>query len=161
MDLNILDIDANLVRRFWSHVDCSSECWLWKSAKLPKGYGLFTVNNGKRWQNVLAHRISWLIHNSSIPNELLVCHKCDNPSCVNPSHLFLGTCKDNLQDQVSKGRSRYGERHHNVKLTEKDVAEIMSLREKGLTHKEIASKFGVSRNNVTNILNGRRWSKAI
>jgi len=91
-----------LVERFWDHVDIKSqeECWEWKSSLDGKKYGQFAINQ-KQYRS---HRISWELTCGKIPNGLCVLHKCDNSKCVNPSHLFLGTQKDNIQDMARKGR---------------------------------------------------------
>lgn len=78
-------------------------CWEWGAGKYKRGYGLFVLKR----KNRPAHRISWIIHKGQIPNGLFVCHKCDNPGCVNPSHLFLGTQTDNMKDMHSKKRHRW------------------------------------------------------
>lgn len=94
-----------LRERFWNNVDLpfnatDEDCWLWKAAKDSCGYGRMSVNN----TNSTMHRLSFELHKGSIPSGMLVCHTCDTPSCVNPSHLFLGTEKDNMRDMKSKGR---------------------------------------------------------
>lgn len=89
--------------RFWEKVDKSGECWIWLAAKLPKGYGLFKL--GGRY--VYAHRYSWQLANGALAGERDVCHQCDNPNCVRPSHLFVGSRSDNMQDSVRKGRGRW------------------------------------------------------
>lgn len=81
-------------------------CWLWERAVLPAGYGLFGMRGRKGRRMFLAHRVSWELHNGPIPEGLVVCHKCDVPSCVNPDHLFIGTASDNQKDCFRKGRSQ-------------------------------------------------------
>lgn len=100
-----------LEQRFWEKVNRTnnpSECWNWVASKLKHGYGKISVSRSV-WK--LSHRISWEIAFGEIPDGLFVCHKCDNPSCVNPNHLFVGTAKQNTQDMISKGRIATGERH--------------------------------------------------
>jgi len=89
--------------RFWAKVDKTDSCWVWTGATLRRGYGQIRIPVKKAKQ---AHRLSWEIHNGPIPDGMLVCHKCDNPPCVNPAHLFLGTQSDNNKDCVRKGRHR-------------------------------------------------------
>lgn len=88
--------------RFWSHVDKSGECWIWTASRVPWGYGK-TVRNR---EETYAHRYSWEMAYGPIPDGMLVMHSCDNPPCVNPSHLLLGTPKDNMDDMRAKGRWR-------------------------------------------------------
>ena len=99
--------DAALLRRFWAKVDKSGDCWSWTGAKINWGYGQFRV--GK--DHMLAHRCSYEhATGETIPDGMMVCHRCDVPACVNPAHLFLGTAKDNMQDMLTKGRNAWASR---------------------------------------------------
>lgn len=92
-----------LADRFWAKVQKAGpdDCWPWLASRMPKGYGKLGIASTTP---KLAHRVSWELHYGPIPEGLFVCHRCDNPPCVNPAHLFLGTCTDNLRDMVAKGR---------------------------------------------------------
>lgn len=88
--------------KFWHKVEKTAKCWIWTGYKNKKGYGTFYKITEK--QTVRAHRFSYELHKGKFNKKLLICHKCDNPSCVNPEHLFLGTAKDNTNDCIKKGR---------------------------------------------------------
>jgi hypothetical protein len=123
------------------------------------GYGRMRLNGRKMF---LAHRISWVIHYGDIPDGLCVCHHCDNTSCVNPEHLFLGTLEDNNHDMFNKGRGfkfpEYkGEEHGRAKLTEEQVIEIKNAPHvRGMIPK-LARKFSVALTTVRHIVNGDNW----
>lgn len=105
-----LPVDAILKNEptFWKKVDIRSgdACWEWKSAKNSTGYGLHGIKIDGKGRCFLAHRVAWVLRNGQIPAGMCVCHRCDNPSCVNPAHLFLGTNLDNVRDMDSKGRRK-------------------------------------------------------
>lgn len=150
------------IQRFWSKVDVLSkeQCWNWKCGTLSSGYGQFWLNG----INVLSHRASWVICKGKIPDNLYVLHKCDNPSCVNPDHLFLGNHQDNMDDEKRKGRTAGGTRRGhtytqgvlsgNSKLSEDDVAKIYWSEENQYI---LAKKYGVSQSLVSMIKNRHRW----
>lgn len=101
-DLESRWIDPLDVARFWIKVDQTNFCWLWKSSVNKHGYGTFQYKNES-----LAHRLSWIIVYGPIPDDKQVLHRCDNPKCVNPNHLFIGTHQDNMRDKMHKGRGRH------------------------------------------------------
>jgi hypothetical protein len=92
------------IDRFYSKVEKTSSCWNWTHSKNKFGHGMFSFQG----KTIGAHRFSFDLHKGSLPHNLFVCHSCDNPSCVNPSHLWLGTAKDNAQDMIKKGRHNNG-----------------------------------------------------
>lgn len=142
------------VSRFFRRIQITPGCWLWKGGTDRAGYGAY------KWagKKMGAHRASYYIHFETIADGLMVCHRCDNPLCVNPDHLFLGTNQDNMQDMVSKGRGKqiYGFSGQ-AKLTDADVAEIRSLN---LRHVDIAARLGISPTYVSHIRAGRCRTKS-
>lgn len=147
-----------LAERFWSNVDQSADgCWEWQGQRASNRYGIFNFGN-KHHQ---AHRLAFELHNGIAPGDLFVCHRCDNPPCVRPGHLFLGTQKDNLADMVRKGRGSKvrarGEAVGQAVLTERDVREIRRRAASGEQHTSIARDFGVTKNNIGHIVRRRTW----
>lgn len=142
--------------RFWSFVNKTGEddCWTWKGAKLTNGYGAFSVGI----KRISAHRFSWKLHFGDIPKNMVVCHKCDNPPCVNPKHLFLGTDAENQRDKKLKGRAARGESNSKAKLRESDVREIRELISQGLSARQIAKRYGVLHAAILDIKSGKNWS---
>lgn len=148
---------ATIKQLFWSKVQKTPDCWLWTGSKTRGGYGLLVhcVNNKKTpWR---AHRLSFVLHNETIPPETLVLHKCDNPACVRPSHLFLGSHNDNVMDKVRKNRQSRGEGNKSAKLTAAQVYTIRYMRKWGFTYKEIAVSYGVSISPIRDICKGYAW----
>lgn len=157
--------------RFWSRVKkgAPEECWPWIGHIGRDGYGVFYVAkiNGIAVL-VIAHRYSMELHlgrklikpSKQLIGRELVLHKCDNPACVNPSHLFLGTQADNIRDRDRKQRQSKGEHRYNHKLTENDVRKIRKLRSKGKTLAEIAGMFGLNNSTVDSIAK-REWWKHV
>ncbi len=137
---------------FWAKVEKTESCWFWKAAKNSWGYGAFTILPQRRM--IGAHRLSYEMHFGIIPGDLQVCHKCDNPACVNPDHLFLGTVLDNRRDCVSKGRQAYGEKNGRAKLTVQQVREIRASSE---SLRSIAKRYGVSQALISAIRSRKLW----
>lgn len=140
--------------RFWRCVDKGAgvgNCWLWTKGKDKDGYGKFSHGPSGRRRHIHAHRFSWEFHFGPIPPELLVCHKCDTPSCVNPACLFLGTCKENLIDAATKGRM-------SSRFSADQVRDIRRLYATGDTSiSRIADANGVSFSAIQNITSNRTW----
>lgn len=147
------------VRRFWDRVDRNEGegCWEWQGARYPSHYGRVSVHLGSSRATVMAHRFSWEIHNGPIPEGLVVCHRCDNPPCVNPAHLFVGDVQANHDDMIAKGRMPRGSERAHSKLTEDDVREIRARLADGATHLHIARAFGVHRSTIYDIAVGKKW----
>lgn len=142
---------------FWRFVEKTPSCWLWTGLLNNRGYGDLM----NRHKHYYAHRLSYEIAFGPIPDDMCVCHRCDNPRCVNPAHLFLGSNSANIADKVAKRRQRgphLGEQHHNAKLT---VPQVMAIRDRrattGDTYAAIAADYGVSEATVIYIVQGKRW----
>jgi hypothetical protein len=152
-----LSADAGFADRFWSKVNMLGDCWLWLAHTKPQGYGQFTLRKGKF---VGAHTVSWsLTYSQPIPAGFVICHTCDNPPCVNPAHLFLGTQSDNAYDSVIKGRANRarGTAHPSARLTEADVRYIRAAPiYRGLI-RDLAADFRVSTTTIRNIRSGNHW----
>lgn len=152
-----MNITLELIERFhekWM-LNEESGCWEWQAATMGRGYGFIKIPGTRKQIN--AHRLSYLIHYSSIPDDKIVCHSCDNPKCVKPSHLFLGTQSENLTDMKSKGRHLNGEKNTESKLTEGMVRQIHNLAKQGVSQSKIGRSYGVGQGTVWKILHGQRW----
>lgn len=169
--------------QFWAKVDKSAgpdACWIWTASKARGGYGTFGIKR----RLIGAHRIAWILANGQIPHDgsyhgICVCHKCDNPPCCNPSHLFLGTNADNARDKTLKGRGNYprgdksgsrkhpqsrprGESHTCSKITDAQVLEIRALYAAGgITKAALAKKFGMGPDNIRAIVQLKTWKHVI
>jgi hypothetical protein len=139
-----------------------SDCIEWKGRKNKQGYGIIKIKG----IDFGVHRLSWTLHNGRSPRKLLVCHHCDNPSCINPEHLFVGTYKDNSQDMVSKNRQhrwngqRRGIKNPFARLNPNKVEKIRELLSQKLSHRKIGKLFGIGHRTVTDIALKRTWSYA-
>jgi len=172
-------MDSKLIERFWKYVDKSGgdeACWTWlayRESKKGHEYGRLSRSEGQ--SPYYAHRLSYEIAHGSIPNGLEVCHQCDNPGCVNPMHLFLGTHEDNMDDASQKGRVRgkvmYGEENPSSVLTWEKVRAIRSAYKTkkgkytrgfdgGVTLKSLARQHGVSFQTIQNIVKNEIWKES-
>jgi len=174
------------LQRFWSKVERTSGCWLWTGRKSADGYGEFT-SKGKV---VRAHRFVYELTKEAIPPGHLVCHHCDNPSCIRPEHLFLGLPRDNSLDMKLKGRAargdRNGSRHffrspewrqrfsenqkkvavkgelvNTAKLTKESVRQIRAAHDRGESKRALASAFGVHRSQVSRVMLRQAWRHVV
>lgn len=176
---------STLINRFWNKVIKQNGCWKWTAMENDFGYGI--INSGGRGGRPLrAHRVSWEIHNGNIPKGKHILHKCDNPTCTNPEHLFLGTNYDNVQDMVKKGRTcrgqkhvekmravaargnkngarthpemvPKGETHFGAIMTNGGVIKMRQMRRAGHRVKDIALFFGISNQQTSFICNRKAW----
>lgn len=133
--------------RFMAYVNITDVCWFWTGSKNKRGYGQICFA-GKTKDS--AHRVSYKIFNGPVADDLFVCHTCDNPSCVKPGHLWLGTTQDNKKDQLAKDRG-------GKKLKEADVLEIRKLYDNDIGSNTIARLFNVSCGLISNIVKRRVW----
>jgi hypothetical protein len=140
--------------RFWSMVAKGEGCWLWTGEVLHNGYGRIYHADGHK---EAAHRVAWRLVNGPIPADLSVCHHCDNPPCVRPDHLFLGTHADNMRDKVSKGRQARGERSGTAVLTTAQVVAIRVRHAGGDSPEQLSTEYGVAPSTIRNITSRRRW----
>ncbi len=154
----------SLEGRFWSKVDRNGDCWEWKASRTAAGYGRFGVSR-RVWE--FAHRVAWRLTHGEIPAGAFVCHRCDNPACVRPEHLFLGSPADNSADMKQKGRGK-GNPHPGPrkgmkrlgarKLSDAQIQEIRALYgAKQVTQKELALRYGVSQPLISLVVRGESY----
>ena len=160
----------SLAERFWAKVDKTGGCWIWTACKDRYGYGFIAMKIDGKWTGrVRASRVGWELTYGPIPKGLLVCHHCDNPSCVRPDHLFLGTKSDNALDAVSKGLWGHIGLHPNAKLTLSEAREIRNLyssrvgtyQKATTSQRKLAAKFGVSRRTIRAVLTKITWKERL
>jgi hypothetical protein len=146
-----MNVTPEIEARFWSYADSSGDCWLWLGSKINGRYGKFSV----RRREFTAHRVSYRLANGSIPDGMHILHRCDNPACVNPSHLFAGTNQDNIADRVAKGRSN--RQPKKVYTTIEQVKEIRTRHASGEKSGQIAKSMSIPPNRVYSIVSRRVW----
>lgn len=151
-----LIMDEIHTERFWAKVRKTEACWYWTASKNTSGYGQFNTGNGRIWRT---HRISWIMERGQINPNSHVLHRCDNPACVNPNHLFLGSQKDNILDCIHKGRSpilgKKGDKHPTHRLSPEDIGYIRNSSD---LQETLARRFGVHQPQISRIKSGHRWS---
>lgn len=143
------ELTAKDIHKFLENVLFDDGCWNWDGDK-NYGYGRLRVAESMQ----RAHRVAWYVYNGPIPDGQYVLHQCDNRACIRPSHLFLGSHKDNMDDMIAKGRSAKGERHSHAKLSE---AQVLEIRESTLSTRGIAKVYGISQSQARNVKNGANW----
>lgn len=169
------------IQRFWKYVDKTpgqgptGECWSWTRGRMPKGYGQF-IHQRLKWYT---HRIAFFLGHGLDPDQENVCHHCDYPPCCNPSHLFKGSQKINIEDCIAKGRKtpppistrrgdthpnhvhpehmRRGEDHRNARLNNAKVLEIRRLRDLGATQPALSLRFGVNQATISDVILRKSW----
>ena len=162
MDIKVLETYREL---FENKIDKSGYCWLWMASRTEKLYGVFAIR-GKTYK---AHRISYMLNVGEIPVGMCVLHRCDVPSCVNPDHLWIGTKADNNKDMDDKLRRvkpgtysrkyKYGEKHHNAKLTCSIVLQLRQEYAEGLTsYASLAKKYGFGVVTIYKAVKGITWN---
>lgn len=147
--------DEEVIGQFWLRVDkpLGWDCWIWTGCKNKAGYGRMFLRSIKT-RSITTHRFSYLISKGVIPEGMLVCHRCDNPSCVNPNHLFLGTHRDNVRDCMEKGRRR--KTPPNAKINQK-LAVCIRNEYPHINQRELCKKYSLSTASISRIINFKAW----
>lgn len=144
---------------FWAKTNRTNGCWEWHGNTDSQGYGRLRIGSDRA--HFRAHRVAYRIAFDKDPGHLYVCHRCDNPLCCNPSHLFLGTADDNNQDRIKKGRTKLGDhrgaKNGNAKLTEDKARRAVELILMGWTNKAIGKELGIGHSLISRIRVGRSW----
>lgn len=144
--------------KFWDRVDKKedNECWIWRGQKIPSGYGYFWYKGTK----TTAHRVSYMLNfDEIIPNEMEVCHSCNNRGCVNPKHLYIGTHQDNIKYRDEQGRTPKSENHYSAIFTREKVDEIRRkyIIDKNITMRELGKEYSVAEDVIENIINNKTY----
>lgn len=151
----------SLENRFWSKVEKRSpdECWPWIGYMDRDGYGKIRINFKTHPSTIWgAHRVAYLIHHGEIRNDLFCCHVCDQPSCCNWRHLFMGTNQENIRDASMKGRMANGARHVRAKLSSDQIIEMrMRYGEGSISTRKLASEFGIGKTEAHRIISHTAW----
>lgn len=156
--------DAAIQARCWRRIavcqhgrTCPVCCWEWQGGYSVGGYGVML----ERKTVVLSHRYIFQLTYGPFAPGLSICHRCDNPPCCNPAHLFCGTHAENMQDARQKGRAPEGERHASSKLTQAQVAAIRAAVTNGRTQRQLATQFGVEPTTIWHVVHGDSWKKSL
>lgn len=147
-------------QRLWPRLKIvDTGCWEWLGPRDQDGYGCLDFRRGFSGREQRAHRIAWILNFGEIPEGKWILHRCDNPPCCNPLHLFIGDCVSNVKDKIAKGRDRYahGEQAPNAFLKTEQVLEIRRLYAENIKQREIARRFNVNFKLVHKIVHRLRW----
>lgn len=142
--------------RFWSKVSKSSGCWEWQAYRDGRGYGRIFWDGRPR----PASQVALILSGSPKPEGVEACHRCDNPPCVNPTHLYWGTRQDNIDDAYARGQRAGGERHSAARLTEAQVVEIREAFATGADYRDLGSTYGIDPRSIFGITSGKKWPQA-
>lgn len=156
---NKYDNTVPIVVKLKEWIKLTPTCWLWVGPAYDNGRGFISYNGRRQY----AYRVIWQVYFGEIPPGMVVCHICDNPNCVRPAHLFLGTQRENLLDSIKKGRYNCdsrgspGEKNGSAKLTASDVCSIRTLHQEGETITVLSSNYGVCERQIMNIIERKAW----
>ncbi len=147
--------------KFWRHVgkEAKNGCWYWIGYVEKNGYARFAFNYKKKGYKIGAHRASYIIHNNKLIDNLCVCHTCDHPMCVNPSHLFVATQYENMHDMIDKGRKKIGAQCSHSKFNAEQIILIRKQHQKGQSIRSLAREYGVYRSTISRIVNRRTYKE--